>query len=406
MHNLSDRVRGCIIGGAVGDARGGPFEGQRGPVQFRESARWAISDESQLTLATCQAIIEAGRVSPEHIADRFLQWYRMRRITGVGASTLKALRDLDAGQHWALAGAKGERAAGNGAAMRIAPLAFCLDTKDEDDRRLLRDVCRITHQNEEAYVGALAVVTAIRSLAFGHSTPTDLLEAVLSNLPDSRVRDRINELNTLSESIAGVAAKFGSSGYVAESVPLSLYAARFIARYQFDEILRMVIEAGGDTDTNASMTGQLLGTWIGASQIPERLIHSLPNVQDIERIASDFAAMLEEQPTENLFSYGTLQLEEVQLETFGRKLDGKPDALPGYRLVSITIADEDFVAKSGTANHRNLEFTGHVTDLVEGSVLKVTQKELEQADAYEPEGYVRVRVQLRSGTSAWVFVAK
>jgi len=85
---FSDRVRGCIVGGVVG-----------------------LSDDSQLTLATCEAITQAKRVSPEQIADHFLQWYRARRITGVGASTLKALRDLDAGQHWALAGAKGEMTA-------------------------------------------------------------------------------------------------------------------------------------------------------------------------------------------------------------------------------------------------------------------------------------------------------
>jgi len=291
---LSDRVRGCIVGGVVGDAMGGPFEGQRGPIQFREPDNWSISDDSQLTLATCEAITQAKSVSPEHIADHFLQWYRERRITGAGASTLKALRDLDAGQHWALAGAKGEMAAGNGAAMRIAPLAFCLDPEDDEDRRLIRDVCRITHHNEEAYVGALAVVTAVRSLAFGHSAPSDVLEAVMFNLPDSRVRDRIRKLSSLQDAtIADVAAQFGSSGYVVESVPLSLFAARSIERYQFDEILRMVIEAGGDTDTNASMTGQIIGTWIGASQIPERLIQSLPNVNNIERIASDFAAVSE-----------------------------------------------------------------------------------------------------------------
>ena len=279
---------------------GGPFEGQPGPVQFREPLRWSISDDSQLTLATCESIIEARKVSPDQIASRFLQWYRAGRISGVGASTLKALRDLDAGQHWALAGAKGERGAGNGAAMRIAPLAFFLDPKEPADRQLIRDVCRITHHNEEAYVGALAVVAAVRalavvaavrSLAFDHASPSDLLEAVLSTLPDSRVRDRIIELESFHDaSIAEVATRFGSSGYVVESVSLSLYAARCIDRFQFDEILRMVIEAGGDTDTNASMTGQMLGTWISASEIPERFINSLPN---IERIASDFAGMRE-----------------------------------------------------------------------------------------------------------------
>ena len=113
-----------------------------------------------------------------------------------------------------------------------------------------------------------------------------------------------------------------------------------------------------------------------------------------------------EQATENLFTYGTLQLEQVQLETFGRKLDGEPDALQGYKLVMITITDEDFVIKSGTANHRSLRFTGNSTDVVEGMVFKVTNDELEQADSYEPEGYERVKVQLRSGDKAWVFVHK
>lgn len=108
---------------------------------------------------------------------------------------------------------------------------------------------------------------------------------------------------------------------------------------------------------------------------------------------------------EHLFTYGTLQLEEVQLSTFGRKLEGKPDALVGYRLMMIKIHDEDFVAKSGTADHRNLQFTGDASDLVEGIVFAVTMDELEHSDAYEPEGYERVLVRCRSGLSAWIYVS-
>jgi gamma-glutamylcyclotransferase (GGCT)/AIG2-like uncharacterized protein YtfP len=108
---------------------------------------------------------------------------------------------------------------------------------------------------------------------------------------------------------------------------------------------------------------------------------------------------------EYLFTYGTLQLEQVQLSTFGRKLEGKADALIGYRLVMIKIRDEDFVAKSGTADHRNLQFTGNASDLVEGIVFEVTMKELEQSDAYEPDGYQRVLVQLKSGSSAWIYLS-
>ena len=107
--------------------------------------------------------------------------------------------------------------------------------------------------------------------------------------------------------------------------------------------------------------------------------------------------------TENLFSYGTLRLEDVQLATFGRRLEGKPDVLERYRLVIVRIEDQDFVVKSGSEYHRNVQFTGNASDFVEGVVFKVTQKELEQGDAYEPTGYERVQVKLRSGLDAWVY---
>ena len=287
---LRDRARGCILGGTLGDAMGRPFEGQPGPIRFQQHDKWSISDDSQLTLATCEAIIEAGKVSAEHVAQRFVHWYRARRITGMGSSTLKALRDLDAGSHWALAGAKGEMSAGNGAAMRIAPLAFHLNPENVQDRQLIRDISRITHHNEEAYVGALALVAAIRSLAFRQSAPGEILHTVSRHLPDSRVRDRIMQLSALvGESIGAIATKFGASAYAVDSVPLALFAARLIEHYPFDELLRIVIEAGGDTDTNASMTGQIAGAWIGAANIPKTMIELLQETTYIQRVAQEFA---------------------------------------------------------------------------------------------------------------------
>lgn len=289
---LPERARGCILVGAIGDAMGGPFEGQPGPLKFREYTTWSISDDTQLTLATCESIIQADEVSPEHIAGRFLHWYRARRVTGMGSSTLKALRDLDAGAHWALAGAKGEMSAGNGAAMRIAPLAFHLDPAVGQDRQVIRDVCRITHHSEEAYVGALAIATAIRSLAFGKASPTNLLEVVVQDLPDSRVRDRMLALGASGESVSEVAGKFGSSGYVVDSVPLAIYAARSVDRAPLLDVLRNTIEAGGDTDTVASLTGQIAGAWLGVSRIPHELIDRLPNATYIEQVANGFAHTL------------------------------------------------------------------------------------------------------------------
>jgi ADP-ribosylglycohydrolase len=98
------------------------------------------------------------------------------------------------------------------------------------------------------------------------------------------VRDRILELSALPDelTVADVASRFGSSGYVVESVPLAIYAARSIVRFPFDSVLRSAIEAGGDTDTIASMTGQIAGAWIGALQISRDLIQLLPDANDLE----------------------------------------------------------------------------------------------------------------------------
>ena len=111
-----------------------------------------------------------------------------------------------------------------------------------------------------------------------------------------------------------------------------------------------------------------------------------------------------EKESELLFAYGTLRTEAVQLSTFGRRLQGTEDALVGYRLEIIRLDDEDFVAASGTADHRNLAYTGDPSDSVAGTVFEVTPAELKQSDVYEPAGYKRVLVQSRSGLNVWVYL--
>lgn len=109
-------------------------------------------------------------------------------------------------------------------------------------------------------------------------------------------------------------------------------------------------------------------------------------------------------PSHHLFSYGTLQLEAVQLATFGRKLHGAPDALPGYARSMVAITDPDVVATSGAAEHPIVKFSGAAADSVAGTVFTITTAELESADRYEVAAYKRVAVTLASGLSAWVYV--
>ena len=291
----SDRIIGCILGGAVGDAFGVPFEGESCPVNVELKGQ-RISDDTQLTLATCEALIATNCiVTPSIIASRFASWHENRRIHGMGASTYKALSELVAGEHWALVGRKGEFAAGNGAAMRIAPLAFCLDPKESVARQQIRDVSRITHHHEEAYVGALAVTIAIRAAWEGTwKGGSDLVPHVFESIPDSKVRDRLSEINQLKPHtpIADVARRFGCSGYVVESVPLALYAAQQIPRLRLGILLRELICAGGDTDTTASIAGQIAGTLLGEKQLRRHLLVQLDEFSFIEDVAHQFVERL------------------------------------------------------------------------------------------------------------------
>jgi ADP-ribosylglycohydrolase len=262
-----------------------------GPERFQVPLEARFSDDTEFTLATCESIVECGRVDVENVARHFARWYETGRFHRMGASTLKAVRDLSLGAHWAIAGRSGEFAAGNGTAMRIAPLAFLLDPADPEQRTVIRDVSHITHRNDEAYAGALAVVLAIRSVLTGTwSAERSFLAAAFEGLPDSNVRDRIFELLPLRERPAEVARRFGSSGYVAESVPLALYCAQSIAGDPLPEVLGRAIEAGGDTDTIASITGQLAGMVAG---VPAEYVSPLENRGELIRIARAFARVVE-----------------------------------------------------------------------------------------------------------------
>ncbi len=100
-----------------------------------------------------------------------------------------------------------------------------------------------------------------------------------------------------------------------------------------------------------------------------------------------------------LFSYGTLQHPEVQLDTFGRLIEGAPDVLPGYTVDYAEIDDHRVVDLSGLATHPIVRATGNPRDKVVGVALLVTEDELDAADEYEVSLYRRISVTLASGRS-------
>jgi ADP-ribosyl-[dinitrogen reductase] hydrolase len=291
--NMDEKVKSCLLLGSLGDAYGSKYEQSDIPAG---DAPWFFTDDTQLTMATCESIMEKGGIDPEHLAQTFRRWYRDRRLTGLGASTLKALVELVGGGHWDAVGAKGEMAAGNGAAMRIAPLAFLLDPKKDADRELIEQVCRITHHNADAYVGALAVVWAIRLV---QNTQQNFIPAVIKVLPDSRVRDRLEAIaQSPGLRIRDIGKKFGSSGYVVDSVPLALFAAQQAPAIGIQSMMKEIVAAGGDTDTNCSIACQIAGVAMGSDAFPPdwmKKLRTTPKYDDFYEIMRRFSAHVSSQ---------------------------------------------------------------------------------------------------------------
>jgi ADP-ribosyl-[dinitrogen reductase] hydrolase len=278
--NTGDRLGGCLAGGAIGDSLGSFYEGMPIPENINLDEVHGITDDTQLTIATCESIIESTQVSAASIAQHMLAWYNKGKLSGLGASTLKALKDLQAGAHWALSGRSGEYAAGNGAAMRIAPLAFFINP--ETERTLIRDVCNITHKNDEAYVGCLAILYSLHFIITDKWTPgISLIELITPQLPDSSVRDNLLKLQVNpSISIREAASLTGTSGHVIESVPFSIFAANKIRETVFEDVLTEIIRCGGDTDTNASIAGQIMGAFIGFSGFSKKASTMFANLKE------------------------------------------------------------------------------------------------------------------------------
>lgn len=285
---MSIDIRQVLLAGAAGDCAGGPFEGTAGGKGVARGP-WKLSDDTVLTMATCRGIIDAGQVDPAAIARGLVAAFQAGEVRGAGSSTLKALRDLASGVHWALAGHGGEFSAGNGAAMRIAPLTLFVSGETAAERQLVRDVCRITHKNDEAYVAALAVLRAMHT----GGVITDagrLLADVAAQLPDTGVRDALSALARMpaGRSIADVARSCGTSGHARESVPFAIYlAARFHG--SCTGAIVAAIEAGGDTDTIAALAGQLVAAWGGA--LDEDWVARIPRRGEIEKLAAQLDAL-------------------------------------------------------------------------------------------------------------------
>ena len=278
--SLTDRASGALLGTFVGDALGMPFEGVRCAsipehIEMVEArrGRGTYTDDTQMMIALAESLIAQGRVDADHLARAFLDAYDADRGYGSGTRTVFALWRSGvpvADAAGRVFGSRGSR--GNGAAMRIAPIAVWLR---DDPERLCAEAAasaRVTHTHAVGVDGAVVQAAAIGAALRGE----DILETARSAASTAELRCAMDEIERLLETArtpAEVCARLGSSADAGESVAAALYSA--LAHDCFEAAVRFAVRLGGDTDTVAAMAGAITGARQGRGAIPARWLEAL-----------------------------------------------------------------------------------------------------------------------------------
>ncbi|MEO1526642.1 MAG: ADP-ribosylglycohydrolase family protein [Planctomycetota bacterium] len=283
---------GCMLGTAVGDAIGLPYEGVSrrriprllGPPDRHRLifGRGMISDDTEHTCLVAQSLVVSGSDVDAFERDfaRRLRWWFASLPAGIGRATLRSCLRL-----WMGTAPKrsGVFSAGNGPAMRSAILGVYFD-----DVRLMAEFVRVstrvTHSDPRAEHGAMAVALAAHigcrdEIVDGRvflerlaalvgdqgSELIDLLQRVLRSVSEGQPTDTFT-MNSGMER--------GVSGYTYHTVPVVIHAWLTNPR-DYRAAVSSVIECGGDTDTTAAIVGGIIGASTGESGIPSDWVNGI-----------------------------------------------------------------------------------------------------------------------------------
>lgn len=308
---LRERYRGCLVGGAIGDALGRPVEGwsadrvrRRYPEGLREFEPWSgwrsgpvgtFTDDTQLTIVVADWLLDAvdRPLRADDLATRVVEWGRVGR--GIGQATSQALWNYERGLPWWQAGVA---SAGNGAAMRAAPYGLRFAGLPQQLREAAALGTVPTHADLTAVASAIVQAAAVNLClaAEGSLEPDAFLDAVVRSvdgldLPALRLRSghgaftltqRVEEVRDwLGRPPYDVFDHFGNGAFVLETTPVVLWC---LLEMQFDpeEALVTAVMGGHDADTVAAMLGSLLGALHGEDCFPTRWRGS--NLEDHHRL--------------------------------------------------------------------------------------------------------------------------
>ncbi|MGY1836358.1 ADP-ribosylglycohydrolase family protein [Blastococcus sp. SYSU DS0510] len=300
-----DRVSGLLMGGAIGDALGAPFEGSRSVRQdeFRrlltseEALRWTDDTALQVALADHLAGLEDDAVDQDRLALAFARTWEEEPWRGYGANPPRIFAAVLAGDDWRAVAREsfdGLGSLGNGGAMRAAPVGT-LSGGPARVAQVARRSAEITHAHPVGQDGAVAIALAVHHLLAappGNPPPVDeVLEFCSRHLPTPEFQRVLAAVAAAARSTdPEEAARATGNGITAhEAVGAALCAA--LPRLP-DPVaaITFAVRMGGDTDTIAAMAGSVAGAYAGARAIPEHLLGRLEGRGRIGDVARRLAA--------------------------------------------------------------------------------------------------------------------
>lgn len=300
-----------IIGLVIGDAMGVPLE-----FQIRERLmqnpttemlgygshnvpKGTWSDDSSMTIATIDSIIDKKEINTNDIADNFLEWIKNAKYTAtdkvfdIGRTTLQALSRYESNIKKAEdAGGKGEMDNGNGSLMRILPLAYyCFSRKmsDEEILNAVKIVSSITHGHEISVMGCYIYVLFAIELLKGKNLKKAYKKICNSNYSSfsyscickyDRILDKDIKKYKLEE--------ISSQGYVVSTLEATLWVLFNTNSYR--QAIIGAINLGNDTDTIGACVGGLAGIIYGYD---EQWKNEIIKIDYIEKLCDQFDKILE-----------------------------------------------------------------------------------------------------------------
>lgn len=293
---MNNKLRGMLIGLAVGDALGAPYEFSPLPINQEPEMRrvgattgvW--TDDTAMALCLADSLIQKGGYDSYDIMAKYSDWHTMGYRSfynygeGIGIQTERAIQEFIDSSPIIPVSRERSTKAGNGTIMRLAPVVIATHKQPIADTVKLAQVsARETHYSAEAEAGTEIFAAMLRN-ALKHSDKLQIVD-VIEYTTDAIYSDMLARV--LEPTTQAQLTDLG--GYVVDGLRIAVWA--FLQHDNIEDGYSAIIQVNGDTDTNAAIYGQLAGAYYGYESIPARWRNNLYLGEEIRLLTSKLAKM-------------------------------------------------------------------------------------------------------------------